>query len=332
MGAIGARLLLGQTITPTIAAEATTQAAIDQRWSKKAEMPSPRKGMGSVEYENSLYLIAGETKQGIDGALLRYDREQNTWSTLASKRTPVTDVQAVLVGEKIYVPGGRLANGNATDLLEVYDPRKGTWESKAPMPEPLSAYGMVSFEGQLYLFGGKNGKQYSASVYVYDPREDRWSTRTKLRSPRAYPGVVESGGKIYVLGGQDGQHALDLNEAYLPTRDIDGESPWKTFTPLPEGRYAMGSAHVAGLVYLLGGLGENNQPPAKPAIQYNAQTDQWSEYEIPPTAVGANGSLLTAGNYLYVLGGETSAGLSATNLTYRAIYTVTVPILINDSP
>jgi N-acetylneuraminic acid mutarotase len=330
-GMLGARLLARPTPLPTtVAAGATAQATIEQRWSTMAEMPSPRKGMGIVAYENALYLVAGETSEGIDGVLLRYEQEKNTWSTLASKKTPVTDVQAALVGEKIYVPGGRRADGSTTDLLEVYDPRKGTWENKAPLPEPLSAYGIVSFEGQLYLFGGKNGEQFSAGVYVYDPREDRWSTRTELQSPRAYMGVVESGGKIFVIGGYDGKHALDLNEAYLPNRDIDGESPWKTFAPLPERRYAMGVAQVAGLVYLLGGTGENGQALAKPALQYNVQADQWGEYETPPVNVGTNVSLLTAGNYLHVLGGETSAGLSATNLTYRTIYTIAVPILVND--
>ncbi len=277
-----------------------------------------------------LYIVAGETGQGISGALLRYTQANNTWSTLTSKPTPVTDIQAALVGEKIYVPGGRMADGNATDRLEVYDPRKGKWENRTSLPEPLSAYGMAFFEGQIYLFGGKNGAQYSASVYVYDPQEDRWTTRTSMSSPRAYAGVAESGGKIYVMGGYDGQHALDSNEAYLPNRDIAGESPWKTFAPLPEARYAMSTAHMVGLIYLMGGLDENGQPAGKPAIQYSVQADQWTEFESPPVKIGANSALLPSGNYLYILGGETPDGLSAENLAYRAIYTITVPILIND--
>jgi hypothetical protein len=46
--------------------------------------------------------------------------------------------------------------------------------------------------------------------------------------------------------------------------------------------------------------------------------------------VGGYLALLSSGNFLYILGGETSQGLSAANLTYRAIYTTTVPILLNE--
>jgi DNA-binding CsgD family transcriptional regulator/N-acetylneuraminic acid mutarotase len=332
MGArvIGERLRPMPTPLPAISAASTPQVNVVPRWTKRSDLPSPRKGMAVIEYENNLYIVAGETSQGIDGALLRFSQAENTWSTLASKPTPVTDIQAALVSEKIYVPGGRLANGSATDRLEVYDPRKGTWENRAPLPEPLSAYGMTFFEGQIYLFGGKNGEQYSASVYVYDPQEDRWTTRTSMSSPRAYTSVVESGGKIYVMGGYDGQHALNSNEAYLPNRDISGESPWKAFAPLPEGRYAMSTAQLVGIIYLVGGLGENGQPAGKPAIQYSVQVDQWMEFETPPVKIGTNSALLPSGKYLYILGGETPEGLSAANLAYQAIYTITVPILINN--
>ncbi len=331
-GVLGARLLAKPTPTAVAAAQSTIQATAVQRWAKRADLPSPRRGMGMIEYENGLYIIAGETKQGIDGALLRYDQVKNTWSTLANKPTPVTDIQAALVGEKIYVPGGQLPDGTASDCLEVFDPRKGSWERKANLPEPLSAYGMTSFEGQLYVFGGKNGQRYSANVYVYNPQTDRWTARTSMPSPRAYSGVAESNGKIYVLGGYDGRHVLDQTVAYLPNRDLSGDSPWKTFAPLPQGRYAMGATQLAGQIYLLGGLGANNQPVDPPAIQYIPQTDQWAEYDTPPVKVGADLSLLSSGNYLYILGGETPEGLSAANLAYRAIYTVTVPILINENP
>lgn len=336
-GIVGIRLLNGgflaqPTTLSTAAAQSTALAAAPQRWGSRADLPSPRKGMAIIEYENGLYVVGGETSLGIDGALLRYDLAENTWTTLPNKPTAVTEVRAALVREKVYVPGGKLANGSATDRLEVYDPRKGAWENKAPIPEPLSAYGMASFEGQIYLFGGKNGEQYSASVYVYHPQEDRWEARTSMPSPRAYTGVVESGGKIYVIGGRDDHQALDANEAYLPNRDLEGEMPWITYAPLPEKRYAMGAVHLAGLVYLLGGLNESNQPAREPAIQYAIQADQWTEFDPPPVSIGASSGLLASGNYLYVLGGETPAGLSATNLTYRAIYTVTVPVIINEEP
>jgi DNA-binding CsgD family transcriptional regulator/N-acetylneuraminic acid mutarotase len=320
------------TPAPTVAAIATAQVTHASRWEEKTALPSPRKGMGIVEYENAIYVLAGETRQGMDGAVLRYDEAKNGWTVLANKPTPVTDIQAALIGEKIYIPGGRQADGTATNQFEVFDPRKSAWEKKADLPIPLSAYSLATVEGQLYLFGGKNGDQYSARVYIYNPPEDRWTERTPLSSPRAYAGAIESEGKIYIMGGYDGQHALKLNEVYIPTRDVEesSETPWKTLAPLPEGRYAMGIAQLAGIVFLMGGLDERGQTPAISAVQYTLRKDQWTVYEKPPIQVGGYLALLSSGNFLYILGGETSQGLSAANLTYRAIYTTTVPILLNE--
>jgi DNA-binding CsgD family transcriptional regulator len=333
-GMLGAELLVTPTPPPTVASISTAQVQLVNapRWARKAGLPAARKGMGIAEYENGIYILGGETSQGVDGAVLRYDETKNDWSTLLDKITPVTDVHAALVGEKIYVPGGIQADGFTTNRLEVFDPRKNVWERKADLPVPISAYSLVTFEGRLYLFGGKNGSQYSASIYIYSPQEDRWNKGASMSSPRAYAAAIENGGKIFLMGGYDGQQALKLNEAYIPSRDTgeSDESPWKILTPLPDGRYAMGAAQLASMVFLMGGLSENGQLPTKAALQYTIQSDQWAEYDKPPVQVGGYLALISSGDYLFIFGGQTAQGLSANNLSYRAIYTNTVPIMIND--
>lgn len=326
---VGARIMATPTPFPTVAALVATQTATNaaqQRWSVKPVLPDARKGMGMVEYESAYFLIGGETDQGIDGVVLRFDTKENGWQSLASKPTRVTDVQAVLLGEKIYVPGGRVADGRSSDALEVYDPREDAWERKAALPNPVSAYALAAFEGQLYLFGGKNGEEYLSSVYVYSPQEDRWEERTAMNAPRAYAGAAVVDGKIHVIGGYDGEHALDENQAYFPTRDGD-EDPWEDLNPLPAGRYGMGVTSLASSVYLLGGLGESGKPADPVGLHFLAQTNEWNTFEPPPVRVGAQPALLSSGSFLSVLGGETLNGLSANNLSYQAIYTITVPIL-----
>jgi N-acetylneuraminic acid mutarotase len=286
--------------------------------------------MGIVEYENAYYLIGGETSSGIDGAVLRFDAAKNAWQAMADKPTRVTDVQAMVLGEKIYVPGGRLEDGRSSDTLEVYNPREDAWESKASLPEQISAYALAAFEGKLYLFGGRNGEQYLSTVYVYSPQEDRWQERTGMSAPRALAGAAVGNGKIYVIGGYDGSHALDQNQAYFPTRDGGSENPWEDLAPLPARRYAMGVTSVASSIYLLGGLDEAGKPADPVGLSYLAQANQWNTFDAPPVEVGAQPALLSSGNYLTVLGGETPQGLSASNLSYQAIYTITVPILQSD--
>jgi len=89
----------------------------------------------------------------------------------------------------------------------------------------------------------------------------------------------------------------------------------------------MGITSLASAIYLTGGLDENNQAADPVTLQFLVQTNQWSLFETPPSTIGALPALLAEGDYLYVLGGETADGLSASNQSYQAIYTISVPIL-----
>lgn len=333
-GMLGSRMLAVASPTPKVEPASIILPATPTdtpRWAHRADLPGSRKGMGLVEYENGFILVGGETSQGVDAALLYYDPLKNTWENLAPKPTAVTEIQAVVLGEKVYVPGGLQQNGQATNRLEVYDPRQNIWESKAALPTPLSGYALVAYEGDLYLFGGKNGAQYSQEVYHYDPQQDRWDQRTPMSAPRAYAAAATVNGKIYVMGGYDGQQALARNEAYFPSRDIKEETPWESLPPLPQARYGMGVATLANMIYLLGGYDNSHALASPNGMQYLAQQGTWSEMDTPPAPVGAFSALVGSGNFLYSFGGETPQGISQNSFAYQAIYTLAVPMLNKDS-
>lgn len=319
------------TTLPTMTAQAaSTPTSGGSSWTRRSSLPAPRKGMGIAEYQNDFYLIAGETDAGTDGAVLRYQPQSDAWVTLTSKPTPVSEIQSALIGEKIYVPGGLLQNGQATDILEVYDPREDAWETRASLPVPLSAYALASFEGHLYLFGGKNGSTYHNNVYVYDPVADAWSEQTAMSAPRAYASAVVGQGKIFVLGGYDGKQALVLNEAYFPSRDESDEPAWETLAPLPQERYAMGAAHLAGSIYLVGGLDKDGKPASPGGLIYIELSDQWASLTTTALPGDSHPAVMSSGYYLYMLGGEAKGHLSDGNYSFQAVYTILVPNIIQN--
>jgi N-acetylneuraminic acid mutarotase len=132
-------------------------------------MPEARTGLAATAYDGNIYAIAGEGLEGVSGSVFRYLTEDDRWERLEDKPTPVRDVEAALIGEKIYVPGGLGGDGQPTDILEIYDPRANQWENGASLPIKLSAYAMTDFEGQLYLFGGWDGEKALDHVFIYDP-------------------------------------------------------------------------------------------------------------------------------------------------------------------
>ncbi|MBE3067810.1 MAG: winged helix-turn-helix transcriptional regulator [Chloroflexi bacterium] len=315
-----ATLVIIRYRAPTIAVASPAPVA-PQRWQEHAAMPTARSGLAVASQENQIYAIGGETKEGVTSVVERYDLVTNTWTGLASKPTAVADVSAAVVGGRIYVPGGRLASGEVTNILEIYDPRLDRWEQGTALPIALSAYALVAFEGKLYLFGGWDGEHFLASVYEYDPDQDAWGARSPMPTVRGFAGAAVAGENIYVLGGTDGKEALVVNEEYLTNRDT-----WSPRAPLPVGRYALGVASIADIIYVVGGEGEKGSPPLPP-LQYVHQQDQWQEFEGPFPQRWSHLGLISLQTQLYGVGGRWNGIPAAQNLSYQAIYTIMIPIV-----
>ena len=305
---------------PTINPVSTNTAPY---WDVKAPIPLGRSGMAGAVYENTIYVFAGESKSGATGEVDRYDPASNKWEKLTAKPNAVSEIGAALLGEKIYIPGGKLASGQYTNILEVYDPRHDTWERKASVPISISAYAIASFEGKMYIFGGWDGKGYLKIVFVYDPNRDAWNEGTVMTTPRAYASAEVANDKIYVIGGYDGSRSLTSNEAYIPARE-GSEDPWEERAPLPEGRYAMGVASLADIIYIAGGQTDTKSAPA--ILEYLPQQNTWQTSQNPPQALGSGLILEAVNPHLYALGGKVNGTPQTFNQAYQAIYTILFPI------
>ena len=304
---------------------APDQPDLPARWQSETRLPAPRAAMAAAVYENQLYLIGGLTPQGISNSVLRFQPDSGTWQARAPMPDALGYIQAALLGEKLYVPGGCDAGGVPTRQLEIYDPRLDHWETGAPLPQAECGYALAVMEGHLYLFGGWDGKAALAGTWIYDPLGESWSKGSPMPAPASYASAQAVEGQIFVIGGYDGAHALAANRVYYPSRDQAGETAWEEKTSLPEGRYGMGSASLAGTIYLAGGLGETNNQAA--ALEYLPGADQWLPFEAPPEPAGAFPALLALDTRLHLLGGRSAGGPVASAQSYQAIYTILFPVV-----
>lgn len=328
----GISFALGRSSTPqpsinTPAASPTTSTAFS-RWHSLAPLPTARRGLALIAFENRLFAIAGESSEGITGALDVYNVDTDTWTSLASKPTPVTDVSAALINGLIYIPGGRngLSDNEITAQLEIYNPVLDQWHIGAALPFPVSAYALQAFEGRLYLFGGWNGESYLSTVLVYDPALDRWQERSPMPTARAFGGAASADGKIFVIGGQAGDSPLDVNEIYAPARDNGQDStPWEIGFPIPVARQGFQVVTIADTVYVLGGL---SPASSNYGMIYIPQSNTWQSLEASPQLLGSSFGLASIGPKLYIVGGEVDMTISDQNLAYQALITFSIPIII----
>lgn len=296
-----------------------------QRWQYKAPLSEARKGLALSTYGGYIFAIGGETEQDITGSVESYDPNLDLWTNRKSKRVPVTDITAAVIGGKIFVPGGRTSSNEVTDVLEIYSPGEDEWETGAELPAGLSAYGLVSYEGFLYLFGGWDGSEVKNSVYRYHPESDSWVELTPMPTARAFSGVSIIDEKIYVIGGFDGEKSLPNIEIYTPDFEGNEESPWEIDNPLPNPRYASGVASLAGTMYVIGGVSDREEQLNHVGKANNAPG--WTEFSQVIDEDFAHLGIVAVGTHLYIIGGELDGVITDQNLAYQAIYSINLPVV-----
>lgn len=316
-------------LLPALNPEPTVLEDVADRWKELAPMPEPRAAMAAVAYDGMIYTIAGEGPESVHGDVFRYITEEDRWEQLSDKPTPVADVHGALIGEKIYVPGGRLASGEPTEILEIYDPRQDTWSQGAPLPKAISAYALTDFEGKLYLFGGWDGEKALADVYVYDPGEDAWLEGTEMEIARFDAFAAEVEGRIFVFGGWNGQKEFRINQSVSPLRLVNGENNWVDEEPLPTNLFGMSAVNLADKIYIFNGTSTGETEIDQ--MYFSVHEKKWYVVE---SAVKADqpithSAVVSVGEYIYLLGGKMQNSVINRNISYRAVYTVMLPFTIN---
>ena len=292
------------------------------RWTSRAALPEPRGRLALVTDEHKLYAIGGETAQGVTGEVAIYDPRNNGWLSGVRKPTPVSNVAAAYLNDRIYVPGGSTVTSGVTNVLEVYDPRADTWEARASLPAPRAAYGLAALHGKLYLFGGWDGTAYRSETYVYDPATDAWTPATPMSAPRAFLAAGASGDGIYVVGGHDGRRELDTVAFYEPAAEGAEGGPWSPRASLNQPRAGLGVTTIGARVYAVGGGWES---PLAFNEQYDAKVDAWSRIATPLVGQWRNLGLAALDNMLYAVGGWSGSYL-ATNEAYQALIRQLLPL------
>lgn len=208
-----------------------------------------------------------------------------TWSNTAPYPLFVSEHNATVAGNKIYVAGGFAGpNQNftgTTNAFYVYDPATDRWSSLAPLPKRLNHFGIATLDDKIYVTGGysdDDGGSAIKAAYVFDPRapgDGVWTPIADLPAERAAHSSVAVGGLLYVVGGV-GSDAAALR-AYNPATNT-----WDSGrAPLPTPREHLTAAVVNDRIYVISGRWTAGNVGA--VEEYHPASNTWTRKASIPT-------------------------------------------------
>ena len=282
------------------------------RWFVGQPLPQERSNMALAAIGLDLYQIGGEVNAGVVNLVDVFQTDSGEWRSASSKPTAIADADAAVLFGEIYVPGGRLADGRPTSVVEAYSPANNAWRPVTPLPQPAAGALVLSDGNLLYFIGGWDGENYRADGYTYDPGTDSWHSLPPMSQGRAHAagGILRD--RLYIVGGFDGTEELDSCEYY----DLV-ERMWFDCLDMLLPRAGAGAAVLGNkLLYVMGGGIDSEVPYAE---VYDADLNEWQRIELPMLGNAPAWYHLGVTNVetrIYALGGRKQGEIISDSYTY----------------
>jgi N-acetylneuraminic acid mutarotase len=272
-------------------------------WAERANMLSARADAASATNGSQIFVVGGiDDATGVLATGEVFDAGSGEWSALPSLAAARQDPTAGIVGNRLILAGGTMADatGEGWDFVASamsFDLTERVWTDIAPMlvgrTEPVS--GVIN--GRFYVAGGNTADAITGEAESYDPASNSWSQLQSMPTPRYSAGATVVNGLLYVAGGFFDQSAVPTNafEVYDPAKNV-----WIVRAPLPTGRAEFCLASVDGIIYAIGGYTDG--AVIRDVDAYDPRTNQWTPRAPLPVSVYA-ATCRSIGRTIYFVGG-----------------------------
>lgn len=297
---------------------------IARRWEPQSTLPAALQRLAVVSDGNNIFALGGRTSAASASTVetvSRFNPLTNSWTSDAQALLPVglSAFDAVVLGGKIYVPGG-MTSGATSASHSAYDIAANTWTTLADVPTSAYWYALAAdTERGVYYFTGGVGSAGGATTVVraYNPQTNTWSDLPPMKTARYGHRAAVIDGKLYVAGGYGVSGGLSSGEVY----DFASRQ-WTPIANLSRPRaFAAGAVvqDATGNPYwlLVGGQDAAANAPLATAEVYDVRRNRRLALDASFNLNSARTQLggAVAGGYFYAVGGGT---LSATTPTSTA--------------
>ncbi|OQV06349.1 hypothetical protein CLAIMM_10927 [Cladophialophora immunda] len=263
-----------------------------------SEGPGPRVGHASLLVGNAFIVFGGDTKMDdndvLDDTLYLLNTSSRQWSR-ASPPGPRPSGRYGhtfnILGSKIYIFGGQVEGYFFNDLiafdLNALQNPTNQWEfllqntgddvvgPTAKVPAARTNHTIISYNDQLFLFGGTNGTQWFNDVWTYSPITNVWTQQDcigYIPAPREGHSAALVNDVMYIFGGRT-EEGTDLGD--LAAFRISSKR-WYTFqnmgpSPSPRSGHSM-TAYRDKIIVLAGEPSSAPRDPAELSMVYVLDT------------------------------------------------------------
>ncbi len=234
-------------------------------WTTGTPLPSAVSDSQAVVTRSRIYLLGGlingSPSSTVYTAPILPDGTLGDWTTAESLPGNVTDSQAVVTRNRVYLLGGTINRNVASTVYTapiLPDGTLGTWTTGISLPETVFYSQAMVTCSRVYLLGGFSGNGSSSStVYTAPILSDGtlgdWTTGTSLPGTVSDSQTVVTRSRVYLLGGRTINDSPSSTVYTAPILSDGTLGTWTTGTPLP-GIVIYSQAVVTPTrIYLLGG-------------------------------------------------------------------------------
>jgi hypothetical protein len=263
-----------------------------------APYPQPIADSAVAEANNMLYSFGGTSNGTVTANSYRYG-----WVALAPMPTPRRAAAAVAFNNKIYVAGGRGADGNAHAEVFVYDIPSNSWCWPSPCPSFQTAtwgHALVVLNNTLYRIVGATGSNsYTNTV------EGPGGYVAPYPEAAGYVQAVSYNGYIYVAGGYNGSVELAKTYRYDPATNTWDD---QAVSDLPTGRYAGAPAIMNGKWVIAGGYAGAVASDTILSLDLSNPVGNWQIESVHLAAPRSNVGGAVVNGLMYLVGGLPLSG------------------------
>jgi SSS family transporter len=246
------------------------------KWVCAGRLPRRLAESAAVPYKDGLLCFGGTDGKQVfsDVFFLRWNSSRKTVEINASYPAlpkPLSALAAEIVGDKVYITGGRDHQNNINNDfwyidLEAGEEKQVAWRQLPSQPGAARFGANLKAQNNgeytsLYLFGGKSSDSYLKDAFVYDLTKNNWRRIADLPRPALFAATATLGQThILLFSGSDGHDAtkaLELKDKYSMVRDVLAyhtiTNTWIPVAEMPVGVAGASVVHWNGQYLIIGG-------------------------------------------------------------------------------